>query len=65
LLKEAFVKLKPSPASVSSPVNDTAFFPNRGEKGHCVLSTQSSVLLCNVTINPAETKTGKLAAVFD
>ncbi|XP_011410006.1 PREDICTED: RAB6A-GEF complex partner protein 2-like [Amphimedon queenslandica] len=56
LVRESVLKLKAS-EQLSSPITETAFFPNRGERGSSILSTRSTVLLCNVTINPSETKT--------
>lgn len=55
LVRPEVVKLKEL-TQISSPVNDTAFFPNRGERGVSILSTRSNVLACNFTLKPEETR---------
>lgn len=78
LVRESVLKLNLSDLQLSSPISDTAFFPNRGncivivfvvrvisgERGKSIVSTRSTVLLCNVTINPSETKTGLCVCVL-
>jgi hypothetical protein len=37
--------------------SDTCFIPTKGEPGLCSVSTESSVLACDISLSPGETKT--------
>ncbi|XP_028605423.2 RAB6A-GEF complex partner protein 2 isoform X1 [Podarcis muralis] len=37
--------------------NETVFVPNRGERGHCILSTPPKILFCDLRLDPGESKT--------
>ena len=41
----------------SSASPTTSFVPTSGEKGYCILSTPSTILLCDLQLNPQHSKT--------
>ena len=41
----------------SSASPTTSFVPTSGEKGYCILSTPSTILLCDIPLNPQHSKT--------
>lgn len=57
--REDVIKTELTSLISTSPAacTDTAFIPNRGERGCTILSTPTIVLLCNLSLQPGETKT--------
>ncbi|XP_061409625.1 RAB6A-GEF complex partner protein 2-like isoform X3 [Lethenteron reissneri] len=58
LVSEVHVALPPSSPRIpgSQAMSETAFVPNRGERGQCVLSTPPKILFCDLRLAPGESK---------
>ncbi|XP_064390826.1 RAB6A-GEF complex partner protein 2-like [Halichondria panicea] len=56
VFREEIIKMDSSLLLPISPNTGTTFIPNRGEKGHTLLSTESTVLFCGLILKPGESK---------